>query len=517
MKSAAQLSAAVALLSGSANAFWRMPCHDRTALLRLDPIVDPGVASSHGHTIHGGSNFAETTTYEMLRKSDCTSCQFGDDKSAYWTPSLHFVHDNGKTEIVPQVGGMLAYYLLLGEDIKAFPEEFQMLAGDSRLRNFTGMVPDPPLSAWTAEDMTQLALGQKAIGMNCLNYGRAPEGSRFRHFTPDKQYLDDNCANGIRAEIMFPSCWNGVDTTSPDNRAHMAYPSSIDGGVCPDDYPVRLPTLFYETIWNTYAFKGKAGQFVWSNGDPTGYGYHADFINGWDISVLQDAVDTCTSPSGRVEDCGVFAKDLQSESKQAQCKIESVPKVLDNDDCAGPANGLCGDVPVQYGPEYAAPLKNGADGAEPSKKVSLSSVVPVPTQSYAPARSEGAGGISVYNVKPSAAKPKPTPSPEPSSSSSSSSSPPPSSSAPAPAYEAVAAAVSALTPTVTPAADIKDAAPPADDGIISTTVYTKDGIVYEVAIKEIEVTVTLNEDGTVATPAANYRRHAHRHRREHQH
>lgn len=56
MKSAATLSAAVALLSGTTNAFWRMPCHDRTALLRLDPIVDPGTASSHGHTIHGGSS-----------------------------------------------------------------------------------------------------------------------------------------------------------------------------------------------------------------------------------------------------------------------------------------------------------------------------------------------------------------------------------------------------------------------------------------------------------------------------
>ena len=49
----------------------------------------------------------------MLRESECTSCQFDDDKSAYWTPSLHFVHEGGKTEIVPQVGGMLAYYLLL--------------------------------------------------------------------------------------------------------------------------------------------------------------------------------------------------------------------------------------------------------------------------------------------------------------------------------------------------------------------------------------------------------------------
>jgi hypothetical protein len=63
MKSVASLSAAAALLSGSANAFWRMPCHDRTALARLDPIVDRGVASAHAHTIHGGNS---TYTQHLL-------------------------------------------------------------------------------------------------------------------------------------------------------------------------------------------------------------------------------------------------------------------------------------------------------------------------------------------------------------------------------------------------------------------------------------------------------------------
>jgi hypothetical protein len=55
MKSVASIAAAAALMSG-ADAFWRMPCHSRTALARLDPIVDKGVASTHGHTIHGGSS-----------------------------------------------------------------------------------------------------------------------------------------------------------------------------------------------------------------------------------------------------------------------------------------------------------------------------------------------------------------------------------------------------------------------------------------------------------------------------
>ena len=215
-------------------------------------------------------DFDASTTYEMLRSSECTSCQFDDDKSAYWTPTLHFVHENGKTEVVPQVGGMLAYYLLLGDNIKAFPKGFMMIAGDQRQRNFTGPMPDPPVYSWTAKDQTQFALIQKALGFNFLNYNKAPEGSRYRHFMPDKSFMDDNCVDGIRAEIMFASCWNGKDLDTPDHKSHVAYPSMIDGGVCPEGYDTRLPTLFFETIWNTYKFKGQPGQFVWSNGDPTG-------------------------------------------------------------------------------------------------------------------------------------------------------------------------------------------------------------------------------------------------------
>lgn len=43
-----------------------------------------------------------------LQGSSCTSCEVTQDKSAYWTPSLHFQYSNGTTVIVPQVGGMLA-------------------------------------------------------------------------------------------------------------------------------------------------------------------------------------------------------------------------------------------------------------------------------------------------------------------------------------------------------------------------------------------------------------------------
>jgi len=61
--------------------------------------------------------------------------------------------------------------------------------------------------------------------------------------------------------------------------------------------------------------------------DPTGYSWHGDFQNGWEIDILQDAIDKCNNPNdetinGVIDACKVFA--LQERSEAADCKIEPV-------------------------------------------------------------------------------------------------------------------------------------------------------------------------------------------------
>lgn len=46
---------AMGLLVSSANAFWRLPCAKPVLNARADPIVAPGMASTHSHTIMGSS------------------------------------------------------------------------------------------------------------------------------------------------------------------------------------------------------------------------------------------------------------------------------------------------------------------------------------------------------------------------------------------------------------------------------------------------------------------------------
>jgi hypothetical protein len=89
--------------------------------------------------------------------------------------------------------------------------------------------------------------------------------------------------------------------------------------------------------------------FVFANGDATGYGMHGDFVNGWDVDVLQDAIDTCTDASGQVEKCA--AVTLFTRDEAAACKIPvTVAEKVD-----GTLTKLPGCNDISYGPDRAPP------------------------------------------------------------------------------------------------------------------------------------------------------------------
>jgi hypothetical protein len=73
---------------------------------RLDPLVNPGqLPSTHVHQIVGGNGFnASMTTGDVSETATCTTCQFADDFSNYWTANLYFKARNGTFKRVPQFG-----------------------------------------------------------------------------------------------------------------------------------------------------------------------------------------------------------------------------------------------------------------------------------------------------------------------------------------------------------------------------------------------------------------------------
>ncbi|KAI9729485.1 MAG: hypothetical protein M1818_008507 [Claussenomyces sp. TS43310] len=493
--------ALLALLATTVLAFWRMECRARVGVGRIDPLMNFGEAGAHVHSIHGSSGFSETATYETLLDASCTSCVAEQDKSAYWTPSLYFQAADGKFTLVNQVGGMLAYYLLYsntdGTLPVAFPARFKMIAGDNFRRNFSGPVPDADKSSWDTIPgyMTQESLTEKATGFNCLNYNKAPEGSFYRHFLPDKAYLDANCVDGLRFELMFPSCWNGKDVDSADHKSHVAYPNLVTNGDCPSGYDTRLVSLMYETIWDTYAFKGQDGQFVIANGDPTGYGYHGDFMMGWDEDVLDKAVQSCTDSGGDVYDCPVFT--FQDSDAYSNCNI-TTPSNIANDDVYGPASTLPGNILIQSGPAQATPGSAQPD-SEPSSP-SASSTVPV--LSYAPGTSVSGssvtGGPFDILVETSGTQAVQEAPASPTSFSSETS-----------------ASTSSAIAVITSAAVLSDAGLLPNQNIFSTLWTTSGREVLEYILIEETVEVPEATTTTAVVEAVHKRSHLHRHARRH--
>ncbi|EHL02101.1 hypothetical protein M7I_1880 [Glarea lozoyensis 74030] len=174
---------------------------------------------------------------------------------------------------------------------------------------------------------------------------------------------------------------------------------------------------------------------------------------GWDVDFLQQAVDTCTNDSGRIEDCKIFT--LQAEDKQNQCKFE-VPAEIAKEDTKGPMDSLPGNVAIK-GPGDA-PKGAASAGAAPSANNNDKPAANSPSIAGAVFAAKGSDSPAAAANTPPAAN-----------------SPPPASTPPNPA------------PTPAPSA------PPAGSNvqsIYSTEYRTQGNIVNEIVWIATEITVT---------------------------
>ncbi|KAK7418586.1 hypothetical protein QQZ08_011170 [Neonectria magnoliae] len=325
-------------ITAPVDAFWRMSC-GLIQTGRVDPIVSPGGVAGHVHKVSGASNFGLDTSFSDLQASSCTSCEIQDDKSAYWTPQLYYQHGNGSFEMVPN-GGTVIYYLGRGENktkIEPFPPGFQMVSGDSGAR-----AKDTTTMTYSTAKYAGRPVSER-VSFACLD-SSGPSAERNYMWRTD-------CDNGMRAQIHFQSCWNGGDYTA--NQSHIAYMSMIDNGVCPPSHPRQLPHLFFEVIYSVNnVAKTKGGRFVFANGDTTGYGFHGDFLNGWNPDVLSSAIKQCINNdaiSGSVAKCPPLAAS-QTPWFSTNCP-ERPPLV--NETVRGLLGDLPGCNPVTSGPQRA--------------------------------------------------------------------------------------------------------------------------------------------------------------------
>ncbi|KAH9864776.1 hypothetical protein IAQ61_008721 [Plenodomus lingam] len=311
---------------------------------RLDPALYPGTESPHLHSFDGGNALSASTDFAETQTSTCSTARIKPDKSLYWRPSIFWNGNGTGFHRVPEKSTKIYYKFGDGDkwaNVTGFPENFNMMAGN-------------PLKRSDGENPAGVRWG-------CHN----PDGGSTAIFSNGFPKGFSSCDYGLASEVTFPSCWNG-DKLDPENpQAHMAYPSGFSGvGVenCPATHrAARFPTIFVEFWYDVSSFNGQYGPdetpWVVSNGDPTGFGFHADFLNGWEKGVLEKAIGetggcNCGCGCGQTEMEQCFG--AENVNRDADGEFESCAAMTAMGNDATPVlDTLPGCNPLQSGPADA--------------------------------------------------------------------------------------------------------------------------------------------------------------------
>lgn len=258
------------LLQYGGQASFLISCNELVSNVAVDPIINPGTQSSHQHSFFGSNAISQNTfTGNDLRKGKCFTCG-GNDKSAYWIPTLLWQYENGTIKTARAKNSMAAYWSnsLRGTgipvNVQFFPLGLKFLAGSASATNENQAAP----YYWWA-------CGES------LSQGT-------------KQWPSSKCQEYMRLSIDLPDCWNGKDLFLAGSK-HMAYSNST--GQCPSGF-MRVWSLrleFDHYIENDWQWNVEnPPRFVL--GDPSmtsPYMTHADFFNGFSRFEQQDIMNKC--------------------------------------------------------------------------------------------------------------------------------------------------------------------------------------------------------------------------------
>ncbi|MFF3649183.1 DUF1996 domain-containing protein [Streptomyces sp. NPDC002181] len=177
-------------------------------------VVSPGLRSGAHHThAYVGNLSTDAMSTDASLAAAATSCR-GGDRSAYYWPVLRRTdraggnaHENsaghGNTgEILPEAAVSVEFRGSPVGKVVPMPRFLRAMTGDA-------------VAATAGSDADVRA-----------RWGCSGSPDRFTTRYP-------RCPAGERLTrtLVFPGCWNGLDTESPGHRSHLAFPAA--NGVCP--------------------------------------------------------------------------------------------------------------------------------------------------------------------------------------------------------------------------------------------------------------------------------------------
>lgn len=235
-----------------------------------DPILMPGQpGASMLHDFFGNTTTNAYSTAHTLRDGP-TTCGTSADSSAYWTPALYA----NNHRVMPK--RMNTYWLGASRTGRTapLPAGLQMIAGNEQA---TKRQP------------------KSVVSWDC----HSPTGPKGKRNHGPKTSAPHHCPAGqlMRLSITFPNCWNG--NLSAAGQQNVVYPT---GSRCPSSHPVALTKLRVHVFYpnqpedSTYTLSmgpGMRGSI---------YSEHADFLDGWNTSVIDRLITTCLDTHFK---CGV--------------------------------------------------------------------------------------------------------------------------------------------------------------------------------------------------------------------
>ena len=256
---------------------FRIGC-DVSHMSNDDPLVYPNQqGAAHHHTFFGNTSLNYKSDLMTLSSTGNSTCRGGiANRSAYWIPS--FIDTATNTPILPNDTG---FYYKSGEIdgtlIVAPPKGLRMIAGNSKAATATD-----------AGSSYSCLPGPNSTRTSWPWHKGIPSGA------------DCDAGDILVVAVGFPQCWDGKNLDSPNHKDHMAYPShrtTAPNFYCPATHPIAIPRITMNVKFNitkpNQTATWRLASDNYANTSPGGYSVHADWVNGWDETVMAGIIKNC--------------------------------------------------------------------------------------------------------------------------------------------------------------------------------------------------------------------------------